>query len=98
MLKTTRHILKAHQVAFDGPLHLGLDPAGRPHGATVQCISAGPSARVTQNHPQYAIIEVTCSCGKTTYIRCDYAAASPTPVAQSPAQASRRVVDSGERI
>jgi hypothetical protein len=97
MLKTARHILKANQVAFDGPLHLGFDPAGQPHGATVQCISAGPSARVTQNHPQYAIIEVTCSCGKTTYIRCDYAA-SPAPVAQSPEQAGRHVVDSGERI
>jgi hypothetical protein len=87
MLKTARHILKANQVAFDGPLHLGLDPAERSHSTTPQCASAGPSARVTQSHPQYAIIEVTCACGKTTYIRCDYAAASPAPVAQSPAQA-----------
>lgn len=87
MLKTARHILKANQVAFDGPLHLGLDPAGRPPGAGPQCASAGPRARITQNHPQYAIIEVTCACGNTTYIRCDYVAANPAPVAQSPAQA-----------
>ncbi|MCX5645710.1 MAG: hypothetical protein NTZ17_13695 [Phycisphaerae bacterium] len=87
MFKTARHILKADQVAFDGPLHLSLDPAGRPHSTDPQCDSAGPNARVTQNHPQYAIIEVTCACGKTTYIRCDYAAANPAPVAQSAAQA-----------
>ena len=98
MLKTARHILKANQVAFDGPLHLGLDPAGRPYGTTAPCDSAGPSARVTQNHPQYAIIEVTCACGKTTYIRCDYAAANPAPVAPSPAPAPSHVADSGEQI
>jgi hypothetical protein len=87
MLKTARHILKANQVAFDGPLHLGLDPGGRPHGADPQCALTGASARVAQNHPEYAVIEVTCDCGKTTYIRCEYAAANPTPIPQVPAQA-----------
>jgi hypothetical protein len=87
MLKTTRHILKANQVALDGPLHLGLDPGGRSPGADPQCASASASARVAQNHPEYAVIEVTCACGKTTYIRCEYAAANPAPVLQAPAQA-----------
>jgi hypothetical protein len=63
MLKPTRRILKADEVAFRDPFHLDLDPAVPP---------AGPSVRIAQNHPQYAVIEVTCACGKTTYIRCEY--------------------------
>ncbi len=73
MLKTTRHILKADEVAFDGPFRLGIDSAAQPHRTEPQCASAAPSVRVAQNHPQYAVIEVTCPCGQTTYIRCEYA-------------------------
>jgi hypothetical protein len=87
MLKTTRHVLKADEVTFDNPLHLGLDPAAQPHGRESPCASAGPSVRVAQNHSEYAVIEVTCACGKTTYIRCDYGAANPSPGGQELAQA-----------
>jgi hypothetical protein len=73
MLKTTRHILKADEVAFDDPFHLGIDPSAQPRRMERQCASAAPSVRVAQNHPQYAVIEVTCPCGQTTYIRCEYA-------------------------
>jgi hypothetical protein len=73
MLKTTRHILKADEVAFDDPFHLGIDPARPRHGMEPQSGSAAPSVRVTENDPEHAVIEVTCPCGQTTYIRCEYA-------------------------
>lgn len=72
MLKTTRRILKASEVAFRDPFHLHLDPAALPAGTEAPSAAAGPSVRIAQNHPQYAIIEVTCPCGTTTYIRCEY--------------------------
>jgi len=72
MLKTTRRILKADEVAFRDPFHLDLDPVAPPAGPEAPAAAAGPSVRIAQNHPQYAIIEVTCPCGKTTYIRCEY--------------------------
>ena len=71
MLKTTRRILKADEVAFRDPYHLDLDPRASPAGPEASA-ATGPSVRIAQNHPQYAIIEVTCACGKTTYIRCEY--------------------------
>ncbi len=82
MLKTTRRILKADQVTFDDPLALGLDASVQRPNVGTACTSSGPSVRIAQNHPQYAIIEVTCTCGETTYIRCEYAAANPSPVRQ----------------
>lgn len=87
MLKTTRRILKAHEVAFRDPFHLDLGPAVLPAGDEPPADVAGPSVRIAQNHPQYAVIEVTCSCGKTTYIRCEYGEAKPSPVQAASAQA-----------
>jgi hypothetical protein len=72
MLKTTRRILKADEVAFRDPFHLDLDPVVSPAGTEASAVAAGPSVRIAQNHSQYAVIEVTCACGKTTYIRCEY--------------------------
>ncbi len=87
MLKTTRRILKADEVAFRDPFHLDLDPAVLPAGTEAPSARAGPSVRIAQNHPQYAVIEVTCACGKTTCIRCEYGQAKPSPVPATPAQA-----------
>ncbi len=72
MLKTTRRILKANEVAFCDPFHLDLEPAVLPADSESSSDVAGPSVRIAQNHPQYAVIEVTCPCGRTTYIRCEY--------------------------
>lgn len=72
MLKTTRRILKADEVAFRDPLHLDLAPAAPPAGPEAPPAASGPSARIAQNHPEYAILEVTCPCGRTTYVRCEY--------------------------
>ena len=85
MPKTTRRVLKAAQVALSDPLRLSLDPAAPAGGEAAQPGAAAPRVRLVQNHPEYAVIEVTCSCGKTTQVRCDYAAAAPAPV-QEPAQ------------
>jgi hypothetical protein len=72
MLKTTRRILKANEVAFRDPYHLDLDPAALSAGPESPSAAARASVRIAQNHPQYAVIEVKCPCGKTTYIRCEY--------------------------
>ncbi len=86
MTKTIRHILKADEVNLDAPLRLSLDPAATPSCQASRSASPASSVRIVQNHPDYAVIEVTCACGRTTSIRCDYVAASPSPVRQEPAQ------------
>lgn len=78
MPKTIRHVLKAAEVTLEAPLALSLDPTAAPGGGSR---SAGAAARVriAQNHADYAVIEITCPCGRTTYVRCDYAAAGAVP-------------------
>ncbi len=80
MPKTLRHVLKADEVAFEGPLQLSIDPAVRRAGA--RPVPTGPSVRIIQSHPDHAVVEVACSCGRTTHIRCEYPAAGVAPVPQ----------------
>jgi hypothetical protein len=84
MSKTSRRILKAGEVALAAPLCLSLDPVAGPHGADAPCAAGAASVRIAENHPDGAVIEVTCTCGRTTYIRCNYGAANPSPAGQIP--------------
>lgn len=86
MLTTTRHVLKADEVTFDSPFHLGLDPGAPGREAPPSCVSEDPRVRIAENGPEYAVLEVTCACGRTTYIRCDYGAAPPPAVRQASTQ------------
>lgn len=73
MAKVERHVLKADEVSLDGPLQLSLDPAATAACAAPRASSTCAGARIAQSHPEYVVIEVTCGCGRTTQIRCDYA-------------------------
>ncbi len=77
MSKTMRNVLRASEVQFQGPLQLGLDALSRPKPESkptpAQHDSTQPQVRIAENHPEYALVELTCTCGKTTYVRCDYA-------------------------
>lgn len=82
-----QRVLKADEVAMEGPLQLSIAPAAT-HGGQNHKLSsavATPSARVAQDHAEYAIIEVTCACGRTTRIRCDYATARVSSAPAEPA-------------
>jgi len=68
-----RHVLKANEVQFAGPLQLPLDPAALPGTGGPMVASEPAHIRIAENHPEYALVEVTCSCGKITRVRCDYA-------------------------
>ncbi len=85
MIKTMRHILKADEVTSDGPLSLDLEPAP-PRDHPPRCTSAGPRVRIAQSQEEYAVLEVTCSCGQTIHIRCDYGTAKSAPGSQATAQ------------
>jgi hypothetical protein len=81
-----RQILKADEVAFEGPLQLTIDPPATHGCQKAASASAGPSVRIAQNHAEYAVIEVTCPCGRTTYVRCDYEAGNASPASEEPAR------------
>lgn len=68
----TAKILKAGNVILQGTHNLD---SSRPSAAPAKeknASSVPVSARIIDTQPQYAIIEVTCSCGTKTQVKCEF--------------------------
>jgi hypothetical protein len=72
MENTIGHILKSNDVKLEGQFRLdaGQPPTGSANKTNVT--SAPAQARVVENHPEFAVIEVICGCGAKTHIKCQY--------------------------
>lgn len=73
MGKTISQILKADEVAFEGQFQLDVSKGGSntPKGGAPAVVA--PGARIIESNSEFAVIEITCSCGRTARLRCEYA-------------------------
>jgi len=67
MAEAVGRILKSEQVKLEGRIQLNAarSQSGTRPGRVAQ-------TRIVENHPEFAIIEITCCCGAKTYLRCQY--------------------------
>jgi hypothetical protein len=71
MVQTPSRILKSNDVEVEGLLHLDFGHSAASAKNTRN--TAGASlVRMLENQNEYAVMEVTCPCGRKTIIRCDY--------------------------
>jgi hypothetical protein len=78
MVRTFGRIIKSEDVELQGQFRLEV-PQGELAGAAPRQQGTGSAptqARILENHPQYVVIEVTCSCGTRLVLKCDYAGAA----------------------
>jgi hypothetical protein len=77
MPKTTGHIIKGEDVKLEGQFRLDVtnvqSPIGGPKQTSQDLVT--PQARIAKSQPEFAVIEITCSCGKRTDLRCEYVGA-----------------------
>ena len=76
MKRTAGRILKSNDVKLEGQFHLDVEHAGSDLPKQQIAASSAPQVRILENHPQYAVIEVTCSCGTKMSLKCEYAGAA----------------------
>ncbi len=78
MEKTAGHILKGNDVKLEGRfrLEVGQTPTSLANERNVT--SPPAQVRIVENHPEFAVMEVTCGCGAKTHIRCEYTDAQST--------------------
>lgn len=70
MQKLKRHILRSDEVKLEGRIQLDVvQPEPGHKGPT----PASPQVCIVENHTEFAVLEMTCSCGAKTYVRCEYA-------------------------
>ncbi len=70
-MENSARIIKGNNVKLEGTF--SLDSGMSRPGTAVR--SSAVQARILENNPQYAVIEVICSCGTKTQIRCEYESA-----------------------
>jgi len=72
MPKSACRILKNSDIKLEGQFHLNQTQCAKPSQNDKNSASAVANVRIVENHPQYAILEVTCSCGTKTHVKCQY--------------------------
>ena len=80
------HILKANRVRLEEPLRLSIDDTGTPSQASTHRPAMQPRVRITQSNAEFAVLELTCACGRVSHVRCEYEAANVASTAAGPAQ------------
>ena len=75
MKRPTGRVLKSSEVKIEGQLLLDLSQSGT--GQAAGRGGASPQARIVKTDQQFCLVEVTCCCGRKTYLRCEYAADAP---------------------
>ena len=79
MEKAAGRILKNHDVKMEGLFRLKAGQTSKSSGRKKSGeASSPPQVRIVEKHPEFAVVEVICSCGEKTDIRCEYAAAQST--------------------
>jgi hypothetical protein len=92
MMQTTNRVLKSDEVEINGKCHLDISRTvssaqSQQQGKAGSSANTPVKAKIIDNNSDYALIELTCSCGKKTLVRCEYGAqpaAKPSQPAQAP--------------
>jgi len=82
MIKTQGHILKGNNVKLEGSLQLGAVNNG--NCRSKKAGRGGTGVNIIENDPQFALIEINCSCGEKIYVKCEYDNSKPVDQQQEP--------------
>jgi hypothetical protein len=73
MTQPASRIIKNGEIDVEGRFALDLGNFSQAsNGQATKNNTCTAKVRILENQDQYAVMEVTCSCGKKTIIRCDY--------------------------
>ena len=76
MATAAGRILKSDEVKLEGRFLLDVVQAGSDLPKQQVAASSAPQVRILENQAEYAVIEVTCSCGTRMSIKCEYSGAA----------------------
>jgi hypothetical protein len=72
MQKTAGHILRSDEVKLEGTVRVGTAQLTANQQGSRSSGAAAQQVRIVENHPEFTVIEVICSCGARTYLKCEY--------------------------
>ena len=78
MRSTGTHVLKSGSVELQGRMQLDIASVAPGAAKTKGAKQITPQVRIAESSPEFAVLEITCSCGSKINVRCEYANSKPT--------------------
>lgn len=75
-------ILKASEVKVEGQFSLDLTKIDEESPKQTSTTLVEPQVRILQSESEFSVIEITCSCGESIHLRCEYVASKTPEVPQ----------------
>jgi len=72
MGKTQGRILKSKDVILQGRIQLDMAHTSHKAAKSQNSAQTAPQVRIVEKHSEFAVIEIICSCGTKTHIKCEY--------------------------
>ena len=73
MRKTAGRILKESDVKLDGQFTLDIVQTETGSSREPAADLVEPKVRIVESQSEFSVIEITCSCGTSMFLRCEYA-------------------------
>jgi len=72
MTQATSRILKGSDVEVEGRFSLDLGHPPQPAQNSKNAAAGPAKVIILENQNEFAVMEVTCCCGRKTIVRCEY--------------------------
>lgn len=72
MTSVSGHILKGENIKVEGQFRLNLEKPAPNSVDQKNNTHNTAQAKIVETNPEFAILEITCSCGTKTHVRCEY--------------------------
>jgi len=82
MTKAARQIIKKSNVQLEGQFTIDIVQPEPGQPKQPGAVLTEPKVRIVENQTEFAVIEITCSCGTGMYLKCEYAGAKAPEVSQ----------------
>jgi hypothetical protein len=77
MNKVTGHILKGTDVKLEGQVRLDTQNSAKKPSVAKNTQSVTSQAHIVETNPDFVVIQITCSCGTKTLIKCNHTDGQP---------------------
>jgi hypothetical protein len=73
MEKAAGYILKGDQVNLEGKIQIGIQQVDSAQIEKTEPSGTIHQVQIVEKHPEFAVVEIICSCGARALLRCEYA-------------------------
>jgi len=82
MRNTACRILKESDVKLNGQFTLDIVQTKTSSSNEPVADSVEPQVRIAESQAEYSVIEITCSCGTSMFLRCEYAGVKAAEISE----------------